>query len=108
MRVSPVNLGREVAPDRTRIAGPHGCHTGPVADQAALQGAQHRLRAVAGTELDQEIRDMVLHRALGQVQHLGDLAIAVPTGDEAQHVGFARRQSSADRGAGIERTRRQR
>src|SRR5215203_6067654 len=45
----------------------------PCSQQWLCDGLENRVRAVAAVELDQQVRDVVLHSAFGQVQAASDL-----------------------------------
>ena len=61
----------------------------PRADDAGLVGEHDELRAVAQVELEQQVRDVRLHRRLGEDQAVGDLAVGQALGDERQDLALA-------------------
>jgi hypothetical protein len=63
--------------------------------EAAADGGGGRLRAVAHAELAEQAVHVRLDRALGRVQLVGDLAVAVAADDEPQHVHLTARQVGA-------------
>src|SRR5205085_999217 len=67
------------------------------AKHSALERLEHCARAIAHSELGENARDVILDRALGRAEGCGDLAVAVPAGHEAHHLGFAHRERLARR-----------
>src|SRR5207253_49585 len=67
------------------------------AQHPALERLEHGARAIAHAELGENARDVILDRALGRAEGCGDLAVAVPAGHEAHHLGFAHRERLARR-----------
>src|SRR5216684_2229869 len=57
--------------------------------QAAGNRLQHRAGTVARVELQEQARDMILHRALGQPEHLADLAVAEAAGRQPDDAALA-------------------
>ena len=58
---------------------------------AGNPGALHRLAAAGNTELAEERRNMILDRALGAMQPLGDFAVREPLRQQLEHLSFTRR-----------------
>ena len=58
-------------------------------DEAGLESAEDGTGAVAHPELEQDVAHVVLHGAFGEVQTVGDLAVGVPRGEQAQDVELA-------------------
>src|SRR5258708_39283083 len=61
-------------------------------DQSQIDGFEHGPRAVAHAELRQHAGDVVLHRAIADVEELGDLLVAVAAGEEAEDCLLAIRE----------------
>src|SRR4029450_12680350 len=58
--------------------------------QAALDGVAHQLVALVELELCEDVLDVVLDRLHADERALGDLAVGVALGHQAQHLGLAR------------------
>ena len=57
--------------------------------QAQFQCLKDRARAIAHAELGQDIGDVVLDRALGDVQRARDLLVGIAAGHQPQNLGLA-------------------
>src|SRR6185437_13024389 len=62
---------------------------GNASDDAQLECLQHRTRAVTHAELGQDVGNVVLDRALGHLERIGDLLVAVTAGQQSQDLGLA-------------------
>src|SRR5664280_3421924 len=76
----PADLSHEEYPSRSRGVG--------AVRLSRAFGEPGRIGGGLGSpfhaELGQEIGDVVLHRLLGQVHRVGDLAVGLPLGDEIE------------------------
>ena len=63
-----------------------------ISNQPAFARQQCGLRAVQHAELAENIAQMVLHRAFGQVQRDADFLVALALGEFLQHLDLAARQ----------------
>src|SRR6185312_4167421 len=62
---------------------------GKASDDAQLQCLQHRAGTVAHAELGQDVGNVILDRALGHLERIGDLLVAVTAGQQPQDLGLA-------------------
>jgi hypothetical protein len=68
--------------------------------QAVAQGVRCRLGTVRGTSLGENIADMCGYCIEADVQRLGNITVALASGEEAQHLHLALRQVIEGRGGG--------
>src|ERR1051325_11724380 len=69
--------------------------------EPALAGEHDRLRAVLHADLVEDVRDVVAHRFLGELEPRRDLRVVQALRDQLEHLPLARRQAwkAARRGA---------
>src|SRR5262249_52414391 len=68
--------------------GPQYCNA-MGSNQALLPGKADRMGAVRRVELAQDVRDVILDRALSQIEPGADIAVAGTLGEQLQHLALA-------------------
>src|ERR1051325_3167775 len=63
-----------------------------VLNNPQLPAADRGLRAVAHVELGEDVRDVILHRALGEAEAVGDLFVRGAVAEESENLALAARQ----------------
>ena len=61
-------------------------------NDAPFEGDHHRVRAIVGVELRQDVPDTTRHGVFGQAQVIGNLLVGVPRGNQLQHIELRRCQ----------------
>ena len=90
--VGPAGTRRPTGSER-RICGTRalgGCLL--LSGEAVRTGQDRRARAVGYAELEEDVTHVVLDRALGDEEQIGDLAVREAVSDQRQHLALARGQ----------------